>query len=120
MRLTAFELGKRPIPLSTAKQNKRGDTYAAIRDYPGRVVAVSTAYNRIVRDPTLSVKDACTIERMPKAPNPTRPVAERHCQAYIADITGDACYKALAKKWGLHHSTINKHRKEHQNAQRQN
>lgn len=116
MRLTPFELGKCHSPLSTKKTYKRGNTYTQIRDYPGRVVAITTAYNRIVRDPTLSIKDACLTARMPKAPNPVRPITERCSEEYIADITTDTCYRVLAKKWGLHHSTINKHRKEYRNA----
>lgn len=110
MKRSAFELGQAKAPLGKKVNTDRGNLYATLKDYPGRTVPLSTAYQRMIARPDLSMHEACTLIDLSRLPKPKKRLSDRLDPEYIAELKTKARYTDLAKKWGLNPSTVLKHR----------
>lgn len=84
-------------------------TRADIRLHPGRVVSINTAYYRMMRDERVSLDDACTTPLMKVLVGDK---TKHMTKEYVADLKSSMRAKDVATKYGMHVSTVRRHRGE--------
>lgn len=88
-----------------------------IQHYPGRVVSYNTAYQRIKRDPEMSLHDACTTPSDPRRksplPNydPKFTIREQFPEGYVNDLLSPHISdREMMQKWVRSNVTLCHHR----------
>lgn len=111
MKMTAYDK-----PLDETRTHRKN--LNRITRYPGRVVSYNTAYQRMKRDPNMSLHDACTTPPEPRRKttlpvyDSSKTMREQFPKEYIDDLQDKTMtYADIDEKWVRKSNTINRHKK---------